>query len=334
MPGAVVSNLHHASRAEVLADYLFSLWGTVTPARRQDDHGIDLYCTLMETIGRLSRVLDYYSVQVKSNAAPWNFKTEDEIRWLFDYPTPLFLACVDQSGLTLSIYQTMPRFLAGMWPPGKRIELVPSDAAVGTCAQWKDGERFNLSAPILRITLEDLARGDRLDLYRNVLRFWIAADRDACALRRMGVLRMRMPHEYRVNELPTFSNSEQGMTRPNEEQRAAGVRTAVEVLDYIGDQLLRAGEREGAVYAALLFRRLVELNAAFFINGMPPLGHDGRSPLERGLGYAVNDVLLPCGKSTWLFEGLEILTKELHACQAFTDVIRGATDETAGKSAE
>jgi hypothetical protein len=325
MPANIVTNLHHGSRAEVLADYVFSLWGTVTPTRRQNDHGIDLYCTLTEPIGRLSRVLDYYSVQVKSNKRPWILKNEDEVRWLFDYPTPLFLACVDQRGLTLSIYQTMTRFLAGMWPPGKRIKLIPLDTDVGNGAQWKDQERFELSAPILRITLEDLVRGEKLNLYRDVLRFWIAADRDACALRRMGVLRMRMPHEYRVNELPTVSNLELGMTRPSEDTRAAGVRTAVEVLDYIGDQLLRGGEREGAVHAGLLLRRLVDLNPALFVNGMAPLGHDGRAPLERALGKAVNNVLLP-GKSKWLYEGLELLSKELHACQAFTDVIRGLAD--------
>ncbi len=333
MPGTIVTNLHHASRAEVLADYVFSLWGTVTPTRRQDDHGIDLYCTLTESIGILSRVLDYYSVQVKSNSAPWILKNADEVRWLFDYPTPLFLACVNQSGLALSIYQTMTRFLAGMWPPGERIELIPLDVDEGHCAQWKDPERFELSAPILRITLEDLIRGDKLNLYRDVLRFWIAADRDACALRRMGVLRMRMPHEYRVNELPTVSNSEQGMTRPNEDQRAAGVRTAVEVIDYIGDQILRAGDREGAVHAALLLRRLVDQNAALFANSLQ-VRTDQRSPFERDLGYAVNDVLLPSGKATWLFEGLEILSKALHGCQPFTDVIRGRVDAPADKSAD
>lgn len=322
MPGTFVTNLHHASRAEVLADYLLSLWGTVTPTRRQDDHGIDLYCTVMDEVGNLSRVLDYYSVQVKSNGDPWILKNEDEVRWLFDYPTPLFLTCVDQSGLVLSIYQTMTRFLAGMWPPGKRIELIPLDADVGRCAQWKDPERFELSAPILRITLEDLVHGDKLDLYREVLRYWIAADRDACALRRMGVLRLRMPYEYRVNEVPGVSNTEQGMTRPTEEQRVAGVRTAVEVLDYIGDQLLRAADRESAIHAALLLRRLVDMNAAFFADSLH-VRADQRSPFERDLGYAVNDLLLPGGKATWLFEGLELLRKELHGCQSFTDVIRG-----------
>lgn len=46
MVGAISPNLHEGSRSEILADYLFSTWGTVTPVRRQDDFGIDLFARL------------------------------------------------------------------------------------------------------------------------------------------------------------------------------------------------------------------------------------------------------------------------------------------------
>lgn len=42
MTGAIAANPHEGSRSEILADYLFASWGTVTPVRRQDD--VDLYC--------------------------------------------------------------------------------------------------------------------------------------------------------------------------------------------------------------------------------------------------------------------------------------------------
>lgn len=58
MPGTISQNFHIGSRSEILADYLFSSWGTVTPVRRQDDHGIDLYCTLTQTIGHSAVVTD------------------------------------------------------------------------------------------------------------------------------------------------------------------------------------------------------------------------------------------------------------------------------------
>src|SRR5262245_32320623 len=66
MIGVTAANFHEGSRSEVLADYLFSAWGTVTPARRQSDYGLDLYCTLTEQVGALARVKEYFSVQVKS----------------------------------------------------------------------------------------------------------------------------------------------------------------------------------------------------------------------------------------------------------------------------
>ena len=41
MVGAVARNLHTGSRSEILANYLFSGWGTVSPVRRQDDYGME-----------------------------------------------------------------------------------------------------------------------------------------------------------------------------------------------------------------------------------------------------------------------------------------------------
>jgi hypothetical protein len=43
--------------------------------------------TLTKEVGQRSIVTEYYSVQVKSNDDPWDFKTGDEIQWLFDHPT-------------------------------------------------------------------------------------------------------------------------------------------------------------------------------------------------------------------------------------------------------
>jgi len=70
MPGAFAANLHEGSRSEILADYLFSTWGTVTPVRLQDDYGVDLYCTLSDRVGHRAVVSDYFLVQVKSTTDP------------------------------------------------------------------------------------------------------------------------------------------------------------------------------------------------------------------------------------------------------------------------
>src|SRR5258708_5772741 len=95
--GATAAGFHEGSRSEILADYLFSAWGTVTPVRRQSDYGLDLYCTLTEQIGQLARVREYFSVQVKSeDHAIWQLNDADSVKWLVEHPLPLFLCRVNK----------------------------------------------------------------------------------------------------------------------------------------------------------------------------------------------------------------------------------------------
>ena len=42
------------SRSEYLAQYVFSMFGTSVPVLHQEDHGIDLFCSLTERKGRRS----------------------------------------------------------------------------------------------------------------------------------------------------------------------------------------------------------------------------------------------------------------------------------------
>jgi hypothetical protein len=257
MPGSVAHNFHTGSRSEILADYLFSGWGTVTPVRRSDDYGIDLQCTLNETVGRRGVVTDYYSVQVKSGDDPWIFKTADEIRWLFDYPTPLFLACVDKDGMSLAVYHTNARFLAGMWPPPASLKLTPTALDDGKTAEWRDATTFSLSAPILRVSLDDFLDVPKLERLRDVLKYWVALDAFNCDLRRIGLLRFRMPSRYRVNEVPQLGGGvEQGMVRPDDGQLAKAIRMLVEAVDCVGDQLRVRDDRTAALLAAMMLRHL------------------------------------------------------------------------------
>src|SRR5215510_3538751 len=99
MAGAIAGNLHEGARSEILVDYLLSRWGAVTPVRRADDFGIDLYCTLTERMGRREWVREYFTVQVKSTDDPWYFGDAQSVQWLIDYPTPLFLCTVSKQKL-------------------------------------------------------------------------------------------------------------------------------------------------------------------------------------------------------------------------------------------
>ena len=321
MVGAISPNFHEGSRSEILADYLFSTWGTVTPVRRQDDFGIDLFCTLTKRIGQRAFVTDHYSVQVKSTTDAWVLEGNDSIEWLVNHPTPLYLACVDKSRACLSIYRTAARFLASFWPLEGRLELSPSEGDEGHCPQWRDPTKFDLSAPILRVTLADLTNADELAALRLVFEYWVGIDRDQCTLRRMGLLRVREPLIYRVNELPNSGIAEQGMVRPTSAQLQAGIETVVESLDCVGHQVLVEGDRIFALYASLLLHHIRTTRGRQF-DEHPRWG---RSDSPWGLEYEIVKVLDPAllgeRPPAWVLESLVEAVRQVNETPAFSRLI-------------
>jgi hypothetical protein len=145
MVGAIVGNLHEGSRSEILADYLFSRWGAVTPVRRQDDFGIDLYCTLTDRVGQREQVQEYFTVQVKSSEETWKLNSQDEVKWLIEYPTPIFLCTVSKKELLIRVFHVFPRFY--MWAFGllpSILELTPGKNKRGQSIEWEGGSSFSL----------------------------------------------------------------------------------------------------------------------------------------------------------------------------------------------
>jgi hypothetical protein len=147
MTGAYAPNPHEGSRSEILADYLFSSWGTVTPVRRQDDYGVDLYCTLSDRIGQRAVVRDYFVVQVKSGTDAWVFEHEESVRWLVDYPTPLFLACVDKKTGSFASTTSRRGSMSGPWAD-YRIGLSSRQRTL-----WKEHQPIGQTGRLFRCQL-------------------------------------------------------------------------------------------------------------------------------------------------------------------------------------
>lgn len=276
MPGSFAANYKEGSRSEILADYLFSQWGAVTPVRRQDDVGVDLYCALCYVVGKRAVVSDYFAVQVKSDTGPWIFENQEAVTWLVKYPTPLFLACVDKKRGSVSVYHVMPRF--HVWAFGKlpsRLELKPEERDDGEFISWENGEVFSLSAPIMRATIADLIDGDKMEALRKVFQSWVQFDGENCDLVRQGLPRFRIPASYRVNELPKKGISQLGYASEEMEYLERGILRLTESAECIGGQLFRLGDRSGAVYAALLVRHLLKRYESAFagkLQGVVGLG--------------------------------------------------------------
>ena len=256
--GAIAINFHEGSRSEILADYLFTGWGTVTPVRRQDDHGVDLSCTFVERVGRLARVSEYYSVQVKSDTSPWAFNDPESVRWLLQHPTPLFLCTVDKTAGLIRVYHAMPRFcVAAMGRLPSRLELQPETGHGGSFVNWTDGTKFSLSAPIFEAGLRDLTDSDRMRELGDVLYGWIKYERDNCDLLRQGLLRFRMPTPYTTNRPPNQGIGEMGLAEPVDRRLIKrGIARLAEALECIGGQLAQTGDRDIALHAELLLAKL------------------------------------------------------------------------------
>src|SRR5450631_4076590 len=103
MAGAHSAISWRGARSEVLAEYVFSSWGPVVRGRWEFDYGVDLYCSLSTTVGQRAWVGDSYTVQVKSTRDPWVFDGPEEVRWLIEHPSPLFLCVVDKAAGKISV---------------------------------------------------------------------------------------------------------------------------------------------------------------------------------------------------------------------------------------
>jgi hypothetical protein len=311
MPGGYAFGFHEGSRSEILADYLFSAWGSVTPVRRTDDTGTDLYCTLMERRGALAVVTDYYSAQIKSDADPWVFDDAVAVNWLVDYPQPLFLGCVDKSSSTLSVYQTMARFLGGFWARD-RLELIPSSGDTGQCAQYTDPEKFDISVPILQVRLDDFSSKERLKHFEEVMKLWVRADQKNCIMRRNGLLRFRMPYRYKTNEIPEFSAiSEQGNQTPTPEQLFLAIRWMIETVDCVCDQLRHQGDAPSMAFGALLLNHIRQAYPQAY-KGDPVWDREQPWSLEQRVSLDMLRALDPGGTQSWVLEQFGKVMSEVY----------------------
>jgi hypothetical protein len=237
----------------------------VTPVRRQDDYGVDLYCTLTERLGQRARVREYFTVQVKSNEEPWTFDDAESVRWLIEHPTPLFLCTVSNKDLRVRVYHVFPRFYAwalGVWPP--TLQLTPGKGSAGEVLRWEDGSSFSLSAPVIEAGISDLTDDNQLGRLKAVFSQWVDFDRENCDLIRQGLPRFRMPNSYVTNKLSTelFEGGLSLSAEPGVVDR--GLLRLAEALECLGGFLGNMGDRAFALEAAMLLDRIQKEHGSIF----------------------------------------------------------------------
>jgi hypothetical protein len=291
--GSIAVNLHEGSRSEYLAQYVFSSFGTSIPVPHQEDNGLDLYCTVMERIGRNAWPRCYYAVQVKSTDDPWEFRGPESVKWLVEFPFPIFLCVVSKSSARLRLYLTSPRFFAWAHPPlPENLVLIPGEGNFGQCIQWDGGESFSLQAPIADFSVQEILDNDFHSRIRQVVEFWAKNDNRNVYHVRTGVRRFAMPVSYRTNEIPLQTEFIQGKTTVAEDDLQLMKDQIKNQLIELSEQLFRGGDMAGATRGALLMRYLfpedtfsefrlmhllMALNEILGLQGQPSQAHRGIS---------------------------------------------------------
>jgi hypothetical protein len=248
-PGSVALNFHSGSRSEYLAQYVFSSFGTAIPVPHQEDSGIDLYCTLLERIGRRAWPQAYYSVQVKSTMGPWVFRSSESVQWLIQHPLPIFLCIVQKAEARLLVYPTTPRFaIWALRTPPHRLELIPETGTMGRTGFWADGNTFTLHAPILSFTVQQILDTRFSRKAANVLKFWIDNDSENLLRIRSGIHDFQVPSSYETNRIDKTGRITRGSTRFSEASLELAENHARELL---GKLALHYFAKQDVVTAAI-----------------------------------------------------------------------------------
>jgi hypothetical protein len=169
------SNLRMGDRSEYLAQYFLSAFGVSVLVPRQEDIGIDFYCSLAEKNGRHLIYRWPFWVQVGSEGSKkfeyGGVTTGDWKRWeiegLRDLQIPFFVGLVDKEKRCLRLFSSSAKWflLNSRWPIGQ-LDLC-SDDTRDPMQYYQTGEvdtqqgrlpcfQIPLGAPILEVTLEDI----------------------------------------------------------------------------------------------------------------------------------------------------------------------------------
>ena len=263
-PGAVPANLYQGARSEYLAQYAFSMFGPATLVPHQEDHGLDLLCTLARRNNGRAEPYAYYSVQVKSNPGPWEFAEVSSVQWILAYPAPILYCIANKKAAEFTVYKMTARLHAGlMAEPPEKLVLVPGDPGkteptnrprVGVDT---DGAA-ELGPPILQFTITDLLDDDKYQTIRQILDYWIAMELRNIVRQQIGMRVVSGPPDYETNVLPSSSGFAMfSTTTIRAEAREAARNVTAEHLDWIGQVMLAEDDLTGALLATLLIRHLV-----------------------------------------------------------------------------
>jgi hypothetical protein len=229
MAGGMWFPFRQGNRSEYLALYILSALGICISVPRQEDIGIDFYCSLAKNEGKRMTFYSPFVVQVKSSSekeisygGPDKKKRwkKEEIEWLFNQELPLLIAIVDKENLIMKLYATSnmwaARYTGGdvgqvVLQPDKlsKDNDVPMPQSISV-SDWPagvgDGKKWlvPLGPPILSISINDVENEAKIDEYKRMLSFPLYMEQENITYRRLQVHCSKWPHRFTTNKPEKF----------------------------------------------------------------------------------------------------------------------------------
>lgn len=227
MPGSLWYSFRQGDRSEYLALYILSALGIVVPVPRQEDIGVDFYCSLADLKGNRLTFHMPYLVQAKSRSvreisyggvSEKNTWKKEEIDWLFSQELPLLIGMVDKEQLKLDLYSTSniwaARYKQGncgqvvLFPdrvdnhqqvamPSKKSPATSWPAEIGDGFVWE----VPLGPPVVSISIDDVEDEASLVKFRGVLSQALDLDQTNITYRRLNAHHSRWLRRFTTNEI-------------------------------------------------------------------------------------------------------------------------------------
>jgi hypothetical protein len=177
---------------------------------RQEDVGIDFFCSHITGEGQLLKAGPLFAVQAKSSADPIIYEKPYEIEWITNQENPLLICVADRKALSMDVYSTWNLTCAVL--NGWRGEKKPSRILLRPMKEhsaWPwvedndDGsQEIWLGKPIARVTDADVYDDSRMQRIADTIGRWIAIDRANIFSRHANLDWVSAPLAYETNVPP------------------------------------------------------------------------------------------------------------------------------------
>jgi hypothetical protein len=213
MPGGRLRSYRLGDRSELLVEQLLAGFAFTTPVPRQEDFGVDFFCSLISQEERLLKAGPFFSVQSKSSTEPIVYEKPHELEWIENQENPLFICVADRKALAMDVYSTWNLLcgVLGGWRGQKRptrISLMPGAEYYswpGVENNDDGSQQIRLGKPIVRVTVTDMFDDVRIEQITAVMREWIKLDRTNIMNRHADIYWVLGPLDYRTDEAPYTS---------------------------------------------------------------------------------------------------------------------------------